>query len=182
MQRAGKIFFEIFKVAAGVFLAAWFIRVALFQPFVVEGSSMEPNFHNGQYLFVEKLSYDFHGPKRGDVVVFKYPLDTSVDYIKRVIGLPGDDITVKDGQVLVNNQMLKETYLSAGQKTILLNGSQTVYAVTVPPGQYFMMGDNRDHSADSREGWLLPKKDIIGKTALVLFPANNFHVIVAPKY
>ncbi len=143
---------------------------------------MEPNFHNGQYLFVEKLSYDFHRPKRGDVVVFKYPLDTTVDYIKRVIGLPGDTVTIKSGQVFVNNQPLTETYLAPGQKTILLSGTEASYSVTVPAGEYFMMGDNRDHSADSREGWLLPKKDIIGKTALVLFPANQFHAITAPKY
>ncbi len=181
-MRALKVILEILKVGAAVFLAAWFIRLVLFQPFIVQGSSMEPNFHNGEYLFVEKLSYDFRAPKRGDVVVFKYPLDTSVDYIKRVIGLPGDQISIKNGQVFVNDQPLSENYLAPNQKTIILNGNETVYSVTVPSGEYFMMGDNRDHSADSREGWLLPKKDIIGRTALVLFPANDFHAVAAPKY
>lgn len=181
-MRAVKVIFEIVKVGAAVFLAALFIRFFLFQPFIVQGSSMEPNFHDGEYLFVEKLSYDFHAPKRGDVVVFKYPLNTSVDYIKRIIGLPGDTITIKDGKVMVNGVALTEQYLAEGQKTILLNSSDAVYSVTVPKGKFFMMGDNRDHSADSREGWLLPKEDIIGRTALVLFPANSFHAVAAPKY
>lgn len=181
-MKFSKVLLEIVKIGAGVFLAALLIRTFLFQPFVVDGSSMEPNFHNGEYLFVEKLSYDFHRPQRGDVVVFKYPLDTSVDYIKRIIGLPGDTITIRNGQVLVNGQALTENYLPSGQKTVILSGSDADYTVTVPNGEYFMMGDNRDHSADSREGWLLPRRDIIGRTALVLFPASNFHAIAAPKY
>ncbi len=181
-MRAFRIIFEVIKVFAAVFIAAAIIRYFLFQPFVVSGSSMEPNFHDGEYLFVQKLSYDFHNPHRGDVVVFKYPLDKSVDYIKRIIGLPGDNIMIKDGTLSVNGQVLTEHYLAAGQKTVLLNGSTDVYQITVPPNQYFMMGDNRDHSADSREGWLLPKGDIIGKTALVLFPARDFHTIASPHY
>lgn len=180
--KSATILLEIIKIFVGVVIAALFIRFFIFQPFVVEGSSMEPNFHNGEYLFVQKLSYDFHQPNRGDVIVFHYPLDPSVDYIKRVIGLPGDTISVQNGQVVVNGAALSEKYLLNGQKTVLLDGSNNAYQVTVGKGQFFVMGDNRDHSADSREGWLVPQKNVIGKTTLVLFPASDFHAIAAPKY
>src|SRR5687768_3464293 len=94
---------EVIKVVAIVFLAAIIIRTFVFQPFVVEGSSMEANFHHGEYLFIEKVSYKFNDPHRGDVIVFRYPRDVRYNYIKRVVGLPGETVQIKNGQIYINN-------------------------------------------------------------------------------
>ena len=181
MNRSNPIW-EIFKVVVAVFVVAIIIRYFVFQPFIVDGSSMEPNFHNNEYIIVQKISYYVSTPHRGDVVVLKYPNDTSIDYIKRIIGLPGETIKILNGNVYINGKLLNEPYLTAGQKTTI-DGSLTVpYQVTLESGQYFVMGDNRDHSADSREGWVLPKDDIIGRASIVLYPTQDFHSVSAIKY
>ncbi|HUD20974.1 MAG TPA: signal peptidase I [Candidatus Saccharimonadales bacterium] len=160
---------EIGKIVLAVIICAVIIRNFLFQPFVVDGSSMEPNYHNNEYLLVEKLSYHFYQPKRDDVIVFKYPNDTRVNYIKRVIGLPGDTIKIENGFVYVNGAQLSEPYLQTGVKTDILGSPDVPYQVTVGSNEYFVMGDNREHSSDSRTGWMVPKNLIIGKSELVLY-------------
>src|SRR5579872_1592177 len=100
MNRSNPIW-EIFKVVVAVFVVAIIIRYFVFQPFIVDGSSMEPNFHNNEYIIVQKISYYVSTPHRGDVVVLKYPNDTSIDYIKRIIGLPGETIKILNGNVYI---------------------------------------------------------------------------------
>ncbi|MBI4948258.1 signal peptidase I [Candidatus Berkelbacteria bacterium] len=177
-----KSFFEVFKVVTAVFISAAIIRYFLLQPFVVEGSSMEPNFHNGEYLFVEKISYRFKEPNRGDVVVMQYPRNTSVNYIKRIIGLPGETVVIKDGRVFINGTKLTESYLPTDEITLSLINKDEEYTVHVPSGKYFVMGDNRDASSDSRDGWLLDRSQIVGRSALVVLPAKDFKAIASPKY
>jgi signal peptidase I len=148
------------------------------QPVKVEGTSMLPRLHDGERIFVNKLVYyDEYGwaPKidRGDIVVFWYPNDPSKSYIKRVIGLPGDRVEIHDGVVRINGLDLQETYLDPR-----LNASHpTLPVVYVRPNYYFVMGDNRDNSSDSRSWGLVPKKYIYGKALFRYWPLSNASVI-----
>ncbi len=131
---------------------------------------MEPNFKNGEYLIVDELSYRFHEPKRGEVIVFKYPLKPSEYFIKRVIGLPGETIKIENGKVVIKDVatnkpvLLEEEYLSKSLRT------SPDLNVTLASGQYFVLGDNRPRSSDSRIWGLLPKENITGKVFLRLWP------------
>jgi signal peptidase I len=147
------------------------VMVFVVQPVKVEGTSMLPYLHDGEHIFVNKLIYyDAYSwaPKinRGDIVVFWFPDDPSKSYIKRVIGLPGDTVEVHEGRVSVNGVDLNETYLNPQFNTF-----QTSRApILVKPGHYFVMGDNRDDSSDSRDWGLVPKKYIYGKTLFRNWP------------
>ncbi len=138
------------------------IRFAL-PNFRIEGFSMEPNFHDGQYLFVNKLEYAVHPPERGDVVVFLPPNSTTRDFIKRVIGLPGERVEIIDGAVQINGVPLAEPYP-------LNPGSYSFGPVTVGEDEYFVLGDNRNNSSDSHSWGMLPAKKIIGKTWISYWP------------
>ncbi|MDP3992833.1 MAG: signal peptidase I [bacterium] len=175
-------FWEILKVVVIVFVSAIIIRGFVAQPFIVEGSSMEPDFHNGEYLLVEKLGYHLRQPARGDVIVFKYPNDPSINYIKRIIGLPGETVRVFENQVFVNGKILTEQYLSPDERTIVSQNPEAPYEVALNGDQFFVMGDNRQHSSDSREWGPLGRDFIIGKSAFVLYPRQNFAAIASPSY
>jgi signal peptidase I len=138
------------------------IRFAM-QNFRVEGFSMEPNFHDGQFLLVSKIEYMLHQPERGDVIVFKFPNQPSRDFIKRIIGLPGDRIEVRNGQVVINNEPLPENYPLNG-------GSYSYGPVTVGADEYFVLGDNRNNSSDSHSWGMLSTKLIIGKAWFSYWP------------
>ena len=158
------------------------LMVFIIQPVKVEGTSMLPYLHDGERIFVNKLIYyDDYGwaPKiyRGDIVVFWFPDDPSKSYIKRVIGLPGDTVEVHEGRVRVNGQDLDEKYLSQQ-----LNMSHSSKGPTyVKPGYYFVMGDNRDNSSDSRYWGLVPKKYIYGKALFRYWPISSATVISHPN-
>ena len=174
MSKFFSFFIELVKTAAIVFILAWIIRAFVIQPFIIEGSSMEPNFHNKQLILIDKLSYHIHSPRRGDVIVFESPQNHAVYYIKRIVGLPGDQITIKNGEVFVNNKKDPESYLSQGQKTIV-GGSETAsLEEKVGPNQFFVLGDNRDASSDSREWGLLDKNLIAGRFMVVVYPRHWF--------
>jgi signal peptidase I len=130
--------------------------------FRVESISMEPNLEPGQYVLVDKVSYLFIPPQRGDVVVFQYPLATEKDYIKRIIGLPGEVVTIANGVVSVNGQPLEEPYIAAPP-----NYASTW---TLGPDQYFVLGDNRNSSSDSHVWGPLEREYLIGKTLLIYWP------------
>lgn len=140
------------------------------QNYMVEGTSMRPSLNNNQFVLVNKLAYLFHAPERGDVIVFHWPVDTTKDLIKRVIGLPGDTIVTTINTVQVNGVVLKEPYISMpvnpGGKTWV-----------VPPNDYFVLGDNRPVSDDSRDWGYVPRSYIIGKAVLVYWPVNNWQII-----
>ena len=160
---------EVLKVIGIVFIAAVAIRYFLFQPFVVEGSSMEPNFHHGEYLFIEKVSYRLHEPSRGDVVVFKYPNNPQINYIKRIVGLPGETLRIENGIVMVGGKALEEPYLGEGIRTFVHGNPNATFEITIPDGKFLVLGDNRDHSTDSRDGWLLPETYIVGRSAVTIY-------------
>ena len=168
-------FIELAKTIAIVFILAFVIRYFFIQPFVIEGSSMEPNFHNRQLILIDKISYRFHDPKRGDVIVFESPQDPSVYYIKRVIGLPGQHVLIKDGDVYVNGKKLSEPYLTKGQKTSIEGYESNTIDEKIPNDEFFVMGDNRDQSSDSREWGLLKRSAIAGRFMVVLYPRNSWY-------
>lgn len=146
----------------------WFVA----QPFIVSGASMESTFHDKEYLIIDQLTYRFAAPERGDVIVFKYPSDHSKYFIKRVIGLPGDTVVIADGRVTIKNAahpegvMLDESYIQGGHDDL----QQTT---ALGEGEYFVMGDNRDHSSDSRAWGTLKYDEIIGRVLLRLLPPHR---------
>jgi len=172
---------EITKIVIIALLIVVPIRYFIFQPFFVKGQSMEPNFENNDYLIVDEISYRFRAPQRGEVVVFKYPQNPSQCYIKRIIGLPGETIEIGDGKVVIfsekDSQILDESdYLPPG---VFTPGE---ILVSLAENEYFVLGDNRISSADSRRWGPLPKEDIIGRVFLRAWPFVAFAKIKAPAY
>ncbi|MEF8847323.1 MAG: signal peptidase I [Candidatus Paceibacterota bacterium] len=161
---------EISKIVIIALLIVAPIRYFLFQPFLVHGSSMEPNFHNGDYLIIDEVSYRFRDPKRGEVIVFHYPEEPKYEYIKRIVGLPGETVKVNEGKVTVyskdKKRVLKETYLPASADT---PGSTEV---TLNSNEYFVLGDNRTASSDSRRWGPLKEKYIVGRVWFHLQPLS----------
>lgn len=159
-------------VVFGAIFAIIYLFIA--QPHKVSGSSMIPNFTNGDYILTDKISYRFSPPKKGDVIVLKNPRNEEVDFIKRIVATPGDSLKVSDNSVFVNGQKLPESYLPTGTNTragsFLLEGSE----IKVGPDQYFVFGDNRDHSSDSREWGSITKEEIVGKVFFRYFPIQAF--------
>ena len=142
--------------------------------FRIEGDSMEPNLHNGEYVLIDKVSYLLHPPERGDVVVFTPP-NNERDYIKRVIGLPGDTVEVRGGQVYVNGVMLDEPYL---QQAILRDEPARI----VEEGRYFVLGDNRNNSSDSRSFGTITPQSIVGRAWLVYWPPSDWSTVPHHTY
>lgn len=158
---------DLLKTGLVVFIIAFILRYFVIQPYIVDGQSMMPNYENNEYLLAEKVSYMFGQPKRGDVVVFRYPKNPSINYIKRIIGLPGDTVTIKDNTIKIVNKdypsglTLKENYLPKTAKTEIGSGQSMTKELTT--NQYFVLGDNREGSSDSREWGVLPKANIAGR-------------------
>ncbi len=146
------------------------VRVLLFQPFVVSGASMDPNFHDADYLIIDELTYRTRKPERQEVIVFKYPLEPSKKYIKRIIGLPGEKVEIKEGEIFItkNNETVKieEPYLS--EEVMEEWKSNANFSIELDADDYFVMGDNRNYSSDSRSWGPLPKKNIVGKVFVKL--------------
>jgi len=142
------------------------IRLAV-QNFNIDGMSMEPNLHNQELVLVDKWSYRFNSPGRGDVIVFVAPPNPAQDYIKRIIGLPGDIVTIKDTQVFVNGRALDETYIDPRRQG---NPYAPTSNLVIPDGAYFVLGDNRNGSSDSRDWGCVPQGNVIGRAALVYWP------------
>lgn len=156
------------------------IRYFVFQPFIVKGSSMEPNFQTGNYLVIDELSYRLRDVRRGEIIVFKYPKNTTQRYIKRVIGLPGETLEIKSGKVDVLDGQGRPLVL---QENTYLPENETTpgnLKLTLGPDEYFVLGDNRLASSDSRAWGLLPKNLIIGRVAFRLWPPEEFEVFAAP--
>ena len=148
----------------------FFILQFTVQNFVVIGASMRPNFEEGQRVVASKLAYQFGEPERGDVIVFEPPNGGRDDYIKRIIGLPGDRVEVKDGVVYVENLPLDEPYISQPP-------GYTYSVEIIPENEYWVLGDNRNNSNDSHTGWTVPRENIIGKAWLIIWPPDQWRVV-----
>ena len=164
-------FWDLIKFAVIALLIVIPIRMFIAQPFVVSGDSMFPTFHNGEYLIVNEISYLVGLPHRGEVVIFRYPLDTKRYFIKRIIGLPNEDISISNGTITIYNKAnpngfsLTEPYIDESFNT-------TAHYKT-GPDEYFVMGDNRNRSSDSRIWGVVPGKLLIGKAFLRLYPFSS---------
>ena len=155
-------------IAAVVYLG---LRTAV-QSFRVEGPSMLPNFHTGEWVLVSKLVYRFHPPRRGDVIIFRSPQDRKTNLIKRVIGFPGESVDIRNGAVYVREADGETIKLDEPYITYMAVGSFT--GSVIPANYYFVLGDNRPVSEDSRFGWLVTKQDILGKAWLDTWPPRNW--------
>lgn len=164
---------EIFEtlVVFGAIFAAIYLFVAQFHK--VSGSSMVPTFKSGDYLITEKVSYRFNSPKRGDIIVLKNPKDESEDFIKRIIAIPGDIIKIENNSVYVNGEKIQEHYLPPQTPTragsFLTEGNQ----ISAGVNQYFVLGDNRNHSSDSREWGSITKEEIVGRAFFQYWPPQS---------
>lgn len=170
---------EWIVILVAALTVALVVKTFLIQAFFIPSGSMEPTLKPGDRVLVNKLSYDLHSIHRGDIVVFKSPpgeaaSDPSVkDLIKRVIGLPGDRIQAINGQVYIDGKLLKEPYLPAGPTSLTTD----LPLQTVPPGQYFMLGDNRTNSKDSRFIGTIPKHLIVGRAFVRVWPLSSLNLL-----
>jgi signal peptidase I len=152
--------------------ASFMIITFLYQPVRVEGTSMQPELRDQDRLFINKFAYRFERISRGDVVVFHYPRDPEKSYIKRVIALPGDSLRIDDGRVYVNSQRIDESYVPKRYRD-----ARSMPEIVVPQGDYFVMGDHRSISSDSRDFGPVDRDLIYGKAAFIYWPADNMGVI-----
>lgn len=168
---------EWLKTIIFALLIAFLVRNYLFQPYRVQMGSMQPTLHNNDLIMVNKIVYRINPPKRGDIVVFNPPGNTSnIHYIKRVIGLPGESIEVKNGKVFINQTELIEPYLSQ------IDTPGMVGPVVLGENEFFVLGDHRNNSMDSRDFGAITKDHIHGKTMFVLWPMKDFQVFGQVKY
>ncbi len=173
---------EILEIVLIAVLAVGGVRYFLIQPFLVNGSSMEPNFESGDYILINEISYRFREPQRGEVIVFHYPNNEKTYFIKRVIGLPEERVVIKNGEVRIFNSsnakgfVIKESYLPSIEKT---SGD---IDKTLGRDEYFVMGDNRGFSFDSRQWGTLKKGEIVGAAWLRLWPLDKAKAFESPAY
>jgi signal peptidase I len=159
---------ETILIAGILFLAVNLVTARI----KVEGSSMEPSLHDGEFVVINRLAYRWAEPDRGEIIVFRYPLDPERRFIKRIIGLPGDEVSVSQGIVYINGIPLEEPYINTPP---IYDGEWPV-----EEGRYFVLGDNRNNSSDSQNWGSLESEDIIGKAVIVYWPLNDLSII--PHY
>lgn len=176
MQRFWASSWEVVKTIAIAAIVVFAIRALLFQPFLVSGASMDPNISQSNYLIIDELTYRFRAPMRGEVVVFRYPGDPSVFYIKRIMGLPEEQVDIENGSLSINGKKVDESEYLKGVGT-----SGTVHTA-LDADHYFVMGDNRNNSYDSRAWGPLDKKYIVGRALLRLFPFNRITIFEEKNY
>ncbi|MCL6479667.1 MAG: signal peptidase I [Peptococcaceae bacterium] len=162
---------EIMESLIIAVVLALLIRTFVFQPFYIPSGSMEPTLQIQDHIIVNKFGHKIWGLKPGDIVVFKYPVDPKRDFVKRLIAMPGDKVEVRNSKVYVNGKALSEEYLPPGLKY------EDYGPVVVPENSYWMMGDNRPSSEDSRKWGALPKENVIGKAMLVYWPLDRIRLL-----
>ncbi len=170
-KKKGSFLGEVLESVAIAVILAFVIRFFLFQPFYIPSGSMEPTLQPKDRIIVNKFIYWVRKPQRGDIIVFKYPRDPSRDFIKRLVGLPGETIEIRDSVLFVNGKKVDQPFLPKG----LRYGSYG--PIKVPADNYFMMGDNRNNSEDSRVWGTLPKENIVGEAMVVYWPVPRMKVI-----
>jgi signal peptidase I len=185
LKTFGEFFVEIVKVIIISLAIIIPVRYFLIQPFYVKGASMEPNFHDHEYLIIDEISYRLNTPERGDIIIFRYPKDPSQYFIKRIIGLPGETVKIKDNKIFIKNsehedfiELDEAEYLAGDVGTF--NYGRSEY--TLADDEFFVMGDNREQSLDSRRFGPVPKRLIIGKAWIRGWPFDKVTIFRNPAY
>ncbi len=182
MEKLGAFFLDILEVVVFAIAIFLFIYLLVLQPHKIKGASMEPNFPNGEYLLTDKLSYRFREPERGDVIVFEAPGTDGEEFIKRIIGLPRETISIKEAHVYINGSILREDYLANTLKTnpglFLKEGKEVV----IPADNYIVLGDNRPSSSDSRTWGFVDKDAITGRAWVVYWPISSLGTVEEVTY
>lgn len=182
LKRLGAFFVDVFEVvvfAIGIF---FFIYLLIMRPHKIDGLSMMPNFPDSEYLLTEKVTYYVRNPERGDVVVFTPPINNLDEYIKRVIALPGETIKIQGGRIYINNKILNEPYMESSVLTLGGTFLEDGKDYKVPEGKYFVMGDNRPNSSDSRYWGPIDKKSISGRAWIIYWPPKLAGAVPQPLY
>jgi len=184
-QTIGEFMVEIVKVVIISLAIIIPVRYFLIQPFYVKGASMEPNFHDHEYLIINEIVYRFFEPQRGDIVVFRYPKDPSQYFIKRIIGLPGEKVKIKDNKVYIYNDQYpngiainEDIYLADEEPTPNIGKTEFILG----QGEYFVLGDNREASLDSRKFGTVSRRLIIGKAWVRGWPFDKITIFQTPQY
>lgn len=182
MRRFFASLLELLEIAIVAIGAVFLIRTFLIQPFLVSGASMTPTFSDGDYLLVDQVTYRFREPLRGEVVVFRSPTDSSIYFIKRIVGLPGEAVIIKNGAITIENKSnpqgfgLDEEYIP---REVATRGNEKF---VLDSNNYFLLGDNRSYSFDSRSWGELDRKKIVGLVSLRLWPITELTAFAAPSY
>lgn len=174
--------FELIQVAAISLAIIIPVRYFLIQPFYVKGASMEPNFFDHEYLIIDELSYRFHQPIRGDIVVFRPPNDGKQFFIKRIIGLPGETVEIVGGQIRIFNTQSPNGFVLKEAHYLDQDFTATTQTVTLKADEYFVMGDNRSASLDSRYFGPIKRSSIVGRVWLRGWPLDRWKTFEAPTY
>lgn len=188
MRSAARFFLDIVETVVVALAIFVIIYLFLVQPHQVNGNSMWPNFLSGEYLLTDKLSYRLEEPQRGDVVIFHAPpgahcpQELQCDFVKRIIGLPEEVVEVKDGNVFINGSMLNESYLTNEQVSVTNTPSGEILEVPLSNSEYFVMGDNRSHSSDSRAWGPIKFEDIVGKAWIRYWPPQRAGFIAEASF
>jgi len=182
LKRLGAFFLDIIQVVVFAVAIFLFVYLLILQPHKIKGNSMQPNFPDGEYLLTDKVSYRFGEPERGDVIVFEPPGSQGEEFIKRIVGLPGEVVSLRDNRFYINGLLLNEHYIALDVPTqpgnYLAEGTQ----ITVPQEQYFVLGDNRTHSSDSRVFGPISKDKITGRAWVVYWPPSLVGVVEEISY
>lgn len=182
VKKLGSFVLELLQVVVFAISIFLFVYLLILQPHKIKGASMEPNFHDGEYLLTDKVSYRLGEPGRGDVIVFKAPPDYKDEFIKRIIGLPGEEIKVQGGKIYINGRELEEGYLPNDARILPGRFSEEGQVITVPAGSYYVLGDNRDHSLDSRNLGPIERQYVTGRAWFVYWPVAEAGTVKSPTY
>ncbi len=174
-ERSENFFTELLKFVLIAAAIVFPIRLFIAQPFIVSGASMDPTFRNGQYLIVDELSYRFGEPGRGDVIIFRYPKNPTEFFIKRVIGLPGETVSIGGAGITVKRA--DGSTLSLEEPYVVNHGNGNNSSYPLGADEFFVMGDNRPESSDSRVWGVLPRKNIVGRAFVRLLPIDKLSIL-----
>jgi signal peptidase I len=180
LSKIGSFFLEAIKVAVFAGITIGIVRYFLFKPFYVKGASMEPNYYDKEYLIVDEITYRFREPERGEVIVFKSPTSEKEYFLKRIIGLPSERVKVEDNKIIIYNEEHPQGII-IDEKYLTENTPGNI-GISLGSDEYFVLGDNRDSSMDSRRFGSIKKSDIVGKTWLRGWPLTRISTFQSPEY
>lgn len=180
--KAKNYIWEVVKIVVISLIIIVPVRLYVIQPFIVEGDSMVPNFHDGEYLIVDEISYRFHQPKRGEVIVFHPPQDPKNYYIKRIIGLPGETVELREGKIYIYNEEYPQGVRLNESNYLTKSSISEISKVELGTSEYYVVGDNRDNSLDSRRIGPITVESIRGRALIRAFPFKNIGILETPDY